>query len=171
MTTEQRAACQRDYAMSPILNPKPRPGIPLFARLTGMSRVPRLGLLTTSFGAMPNVPIVERTWGLLPTIPSRRDQFYGPNFSFAEKFRAKNWLHGLVVHYGLIILGILLAVTGPVKTLIMKLAFQPGHGPEKEAAKKDYIEFRGVANTDPPSKKQAFCRASYAGSMYYCEQP
>ena len=66
--------------------------------------------------------------------------------------------------------------TGPFSPL-----YQPGDGPTREDAAKDYVEYRGIAWPDideqtPGGKeevkgrgKQAFCKAWFNGSMYYCE--
>lgn len=104
-------------------------------------------------------------------IPSRKKEFYGPNFTWAEFFKARNWLHGIAVHWGLLIGGLLLIFVPPFRWLARKLVFQPGQGPDMDEAKKDVIEYRGVASpdTDVPTNKQAFSRAWFHGSMYYRE--
>lgn len=75
----------------------------------------------------------------------------------------------MALHYGIAFFGFLLAFCPPFSFIVKKLAsYQPGEGPRKEVAEKDYIELRAVANPDPPCKKQAFCKAWFSGSMYHC---
>ncbi|KAI9166806.1 putative trans-acting enoyl reductase [Paramyrothecium foliicola] len=159
----------KPYALSPIPHPEPgRPPTSLTAKIFGSRQIPGLGHVTTSVAAWSNVPIVERSWGLLSEAPGRKHEFYGPNFRYAEHFRALGWLHAVLIHWALIIFAVFLSLS-PVRTLVRRFIYQPGQGPPLKQAKKDKIEFRAVAvpDTKEPSKKQAFCRAWYEGSMYY----
>ncbi|KAI1844718.1 hypothetical protein JX266_009174 [Neoarthrinium moseri] len=162
------AASHKPYALSPVPNPHPTPAASLFSKLTGLYSVSNLGLLHTSITAGTNTSIVQRTWGLLKQEDSRQKQFYGPKFSYREFMKARNFLTGIAMHYALIVGGALLLFVPPFRALMRRLVFQPGQGPSKEDAAKEYIEFRGVANPDvADSKKQAFVKAWYSGSMYY----
>jgi len=83
--------------------------------------------------------------------------------------KARNFLAGIVMHYGLVI-GALLLLLAPFRALVRKLVFKPGEGPNKEEAKKEHIEFRAVAKPDlEVTNKQVFGKLSYNGSMYYCK--
>ncbi|KAK2045638.1 saccharopine dehydrogenase [Colletotrichum somersetense] len=170
-TLSQVRAQHKPYALSPVPN---RNNVPsqtsLLTRLVGLRNVPGLGLMTTSIAGMTDAPIVQRTWGLLATLPSREKQAYGPNFSFREYMRAKGYLQGLAIHWALAFFGLLLATAAPFRKLVKMFVYQPGEGPDREASKKDEIEYRGIAIPDMQSKTacpKAFCRAWFNGSMYY----
>jgi hypothetical protein len=162
------------YAQSPIRHQEPtRPTTSLSAALFGVCSIPKLGLLTTSLAANTDIPVIERSWGLLSQIPTRKDQFYGPNFKWKEYFRARNWFHGVAVHWGLLVAGFMLACIPPIRSLMRKFVTQPGQGPTREAMEKEEVEYRGIAwpDTDIASNKLAFGTATFKGSMYYCEAP
>lgn len=163
-------AGRRPYVISPVPNPKPSPSVPFWTRLTGLRTIPNLGLQTTSLAARTDAAIVERTWGLFSATPSLRGRFYGPNFSFQQYMKTRNWLTGMGFHYCLAIFGVLLLGAPPFRYLLRKFVYQPGQGPAREEAAKDRLEYRGVANPDleESNGKQAFCRAWFDGSMYYC---
>ena len=167
-TIKEVKASHVPFALSPIPHPKPVSTTRSFlGRLTGLARVPNLGLLTTSLAGMTDAAIVQRTWGLLSTNPSRTGQFYGPNFTFREFMRTPNWLRGMIQHFAMTVFGMVL-ITPPLRKLIWRFVHQPGQGPDRENAKKDRIEYRGVGNPDLEGiGKQAFCRAHFQGSMYY----
>ncbi|KAK0646235.1 Saccharopine dehydrogenase-domain-containing protein [Cercophora newfieldiana] len=159
----------KPFALSPVPNPHPAspPAPSLLSRLTGVLRVPILGLQTTSVADRTDGALVERTWGLLQTIPSRKDQAYGPNFSFKQYMRAKSFLSGLAVHLSLMIFGLII-VTPVLRSVVSKYVTPPGEGASFEEAQKDEIEYRGVAKPDVPgSKTRAFCRAWYKGPNYF----
>ncbi|GKT81057.1 saccharopine dehydrogenase [Colletotrichum tofieldiae] len=172
-TISQVRAQHKPYALSPVPNhSKVQSQTSLLTKLVGLRNVPNLGLMTTSIAGMTDAPIVQRTWGLLATLPSREKQSYGPNFSFHEYMRAKGYLRGIAIHWGLAFFGLLLATAAPFRKLVKKFVYQPGEGPDKEVSKRDEIEYRGIAIPDKESKTgypKAFCRAWYNGSMYYCE--
>ncbi|KAI0127572.1 Saccharopine dehydrogenase-domain-containing protein [Xylariales sp. AK1849] len=158
----------KDYALSPLPNPLASPKPSLFSMLTGLYTIPNLGLLHTSITAGTNAAIVQRTWGLFKQEPSRRKEFYGPNFTYREFMKARNFLTGMAMHYGLLLGGALLLFVPPFRALLRKFVFKPGEGPSKEDSAKEYIEFRGVANPDlEKCGKQVFVKALYSGSMYY----
>jgi hypothetical protein len=138
-------------------------------KLTGLITVPALGLLTTSPAAVTDRPIVHRTWGLLQTLPSMRDQFYGPNFSYRQYMKARNWVDGIAKHLVLAFIG-LVVVTPPLRYLAKRLVYAPGEGVDPEVAKKDRVEIRAVASPDLPGlvDKQAVARAWFDGGLYQC---
>ena len=158
----------KPYAISPVPNDHPGPKKSLLASTTGVLHVPGLGLLSTSLTGAMNAAVVFRTWGLTKREPSLQSQFYGSNFTYQEYMKAPNALVGALTHYALLS-SVPLLMCPPVRALIRKLAFKPGEGPNKEAAKKDIIEFRAVAKPDieAEANKQVFGRLSYTGSMYY----
>ncbi|KAK3333216.1 Saccharopine dehydrogenase-domain-containing protein [Cercophora scortea] len=164
-------AAHAPYALSPIPNPNVQHSLSLRAvqpglltRLTGLITVPSLGLLTSSIAAQTDAAIVERTWGLLASTP----QAYGPNFSFRQYMKARNWLSGVAIHLGLMLMGLVM-VTPFLRRIAVKYVYKPGEGPDVEEAKKDSLEFRGVAVPDVQegAGRQAFCRAWFHGSAYY----
>ncbi|UNI14293.1 hypothetical protein JDV02_000937 [Purpureocillium takamizusanense] len=162
-------ASSKPYASSPIPHPeKARPTPTLLQRWLGVCNIPNLGVQTTSIAGRTDVPVVERTWGLLSQIPSRKDQFYGPRFNWVEYYKPRNWLHGVFVHLGLVFGTAMIALFPPVRALVKRFVYQPGEGRTKEEMAKEEIEYRGVATPDTPTApgKQAYCRAWFHGSMY-----
>ncbi|KAJ4858956.1 saccharopine dehydrogenase NADP binding domain-containing protein [Trichoderma breve] len=152
-TLSELAESGKPFALSPIF---------------GVHYVPNLGTVTTAFTSSADQGLVERSWGLLSEIPSRKDEFYGPNFHWAECYRPRNWLYGVIVHW-IIVIGVFLIATGkPVRTLFRNFVPAPGTGPSKGEMEKEEVEWRGIANPDTelPADRQAFCRAWYYGSMY-----
>ncbi|PTB56705.1 hypothetical protein M431DRAFT_111921 [Trichoderma harzianum CBS 226.95] len=169
-TLSELAESGKPFALSPI----PHPGEPkrhnasIWQKIFGVHYVPNLGTVTTAFTSSADQGLVERSWGLLSEIPSRKDEFYGPNFHWAECYRPRNWLYGVIVHW-VIVIGIFLVATGkPVRTLLRNVVPAPGTGPSKDEMEKEEVEWRGIANPDTelPADRQAFCRAWYYGSMY-----
>jgi hypothetical protein len=154
-----------------VQNTTPLPKKSLLTKLTGLITIPHLGLLTTSIAGRTDAAIVERTWGLLSVTPSRKEQFYGPRFTFREFFRARDWLQGTMMHYGITIFGLLLATCPPFRWALRRWGHQPGQGHEKEKGKEHYTEYRALANADPPAGKQAFGRAWFSGSQYLRSSP
>lgn len=161
----------KPYALSPVPNPKANPQRPsLWTILTGVRTVPHLGILTTFIGGNTDKAIVDRTWGLLSQTPSKKEEFYGPNFSFSEHIKVSNWLYGMLIHWAIGLSGFFLATIPPLRALVKKFVYAPGSGPDREDAKKDEIEYRAVATPDASNMgNQAFCRAWFNGSMYACE--
>lgn len=163
-------AAHKPYALSQVPNPHEGPRPSLFNKLTGLYDIPNLGLLHTSITADTNAAIVQRSWGIFKQDPARQGEFYGPKFSYREFMKARNFVTGAAMHYALLIGGALLMFVPPFRTLVKKFVFRPGEGPSKEDGAKEYIEFRGIAKPDlENSRKQAFVKAWYSGSMYYCK--
>ncbi|KAG5991711.1 hypothetical protein E4U54_003838 [Claviceps lovelessii] len=160
----------KPYAMSPIPpTSESRTQRSLLQGLLGVTSLPNLGTVTTSIAAKTDQAVVTRTWGLLHEIPSRKDEFYGPRFTWAEYFRARNWLHGIAVHFALAIAGLLLVFVPPFRSLVKKFVYQPGEGTSRENMAGEELEYRGTATPDidiNPTKKQAFSRAWFHGSAY-----
>jgi len=156
------------FALSPVPNPKPTVvKRSLFSRLTGLVTIPRLGLLTTSIAARTDTAIIGRSWGLLSTIPSRKEQFYGPNFSYAEYMKAPSWHRGIAIHVGLTIITMVLVIVPSLCKIVRRFVTPPGQGPDREDAKSDELELEGIASPDLDQvSEQPFCRAFFRGSMY-----
>jgi len=165
-TLAELSAPRRSFAASPVPSTAPRPKRSLLTRLTGLVTVPGLGLLTTTVPGKTDTAIVERTWGLLSTTPSRAAEAYGPRFTYREYGKARNWLQGTIMHYAITTVPLLLLLFPPLRWLAKRFLAQPGQGPDREASKKDKFEYRGVAKADPAGGKVAFGKASFNGSMY-----
>lgn len=166
-------ACYAPFGLSPVPHTvKPdRPRVSIMQAIFGSYHVPELGLLSTSIAHLTDATQVERTWGLLSTIPSRKEQFYGETFTWTEGFRVHNWLHGVVVHWGLLLGTILLVLPAPLKSLIRIFTTPQGQGVDKEKAAREQIEYRGIATaaTESPVNQKAFVKAWYNGGIYYCK--
>ncbi len=160
----------KPYALSPVPNTHPAPKKSFAASATGLTSVPALGLLLEGVTGDTNAALVFRTWGLMKTESSLQKEFYGPNFTYREFMKAPNVLLGILTHYTLSISTALLLLS-PFRALMRKFIAKPGDGPDKEAAKKDRVEFKAVAKPDLDTKttKHAFGTLSYTGSMYYCK--
>ncbi|KAK1769368.1 Saccharopine dehydrogenase-domain-containing protein [Phialemonium atrogriseum] len=169
----------RPYSLSPVPNPgAPSPPRSLLSRMSGLVTYPTLGLQTTSIANRTDGALVERTWGILQQQEQQQQQQgaggslpapYGPNFSFREHMKPRNWLSGVAIHLGILLLGLTLAIR-PLRALVARFVYQPGEGPSDEDGTKDEVEFRGIADPDVegPVAERAYCRAVFRGrSMYY----
>ncbi|TQV99590.1 NAD(P)-binding domain [Cordyceps javanica] len=166
--SELRAAFS-PYALSPTPHTeKPdRQSLPLAHVLFGSHYDPHLGRLTTSLADSTDAAIVERTWGLLPEIPSRKAEFYGDKFVWKQYMKTDSWFRGLFVHWGLVWASVVLALLPPVRSLLKSLVTQPGGGPDRQARSKELLEYRGIAvPDDEETTKKAFAKARYDGSPY-----
>lgn len=166
--SEIRAAFS-PYALSPTPHTeKPeRQSLPLAHALFGSHYDPHLGRLTTSLADSTDAAIVERTWGLLPEIPSRKGEFYGDKFVWKQYMKVDSWFQGLFVHWGLVWGSVILALLPPVRSLLKSLVTQPGGGPDRQARSKELLEYRGIAVPDDEETTQkAFATARYDGSPY-----
>jgi short subunit dehydrogenase-like uncharacterized protein len=147
------------YPRSPEPNTYSRTAMEKF---TGTWSYPRLGCLTTSITAKPNEAIVHRSAGLTPL-------FYGFNFSYEEYMAVSSPLTGIIIHFALALMSLLLAFP-PTRFLFKLLApYKPGAGPKDEAGKTDVIELRGVAVAEQLAKVPRKAMATFryeGGSMY-----
>lgn len=161
---------RKPYALSPVPHPeRQRPVSSFLNTLLGIRHVPDLGLQATSLQAAVDAPVIERTWGLLQQTPSRKAQFYGPKFNWIAYQKPRNWLSGIAMHWVLAVGTVIIALVAPVRTLIKKLAHEPGQGLSKDGMAREELDYRGTAVPDDPSgavKKRAYCRAQYRGSSY-----
>ncbi|KAL7946272.1 Saccharopine dehydrogenase domain-containing protein [Trichoderma barbatum] len=169
-SVSELAESSKPFALSPVPHPgePKRRSVSMWQKIFGVHYVPNLGTVTTAFTGVTDQAIVERSWGLLSDIPSRKDEFYGPNFHWAECYRPRNWLYGVIIHWVMVVGVFLIAIAPPIRTLVRKFGPAPGTGPSKDEMEKEEVEWRGIANpdTESPANKQAFCRAWYYGGMY-----
>ncbi|EHK24591.1 uncharacterized protein TRIVIDRAFT_189881 [Trichoderma virens Gv29-8] len=169
-TLSELVESEKPFALSPIPHPEEpkRPSVSIWQKIFGVHYVPNLGTVTTSFTIGSDLGVIGRSWGLLSEIPSRKDEFYGPKFHWNECYRPRNWLHGVIIHWVLVLGVLLVAIGPPIRALFRKLVPAPGTGPSRDEMDKEEAEWRGIANpdTESPTDKQAFVRAWYNGSMY-----
>ncbi|KAK4169370.1 Saccharopine dehydrogenase-like oxidoreductase [Cladorrhinum sp. PSN259] len=157
---EMRAA-YKPYALSPKPNQTRAPAKSWFTKMTGLITIPELGVLTTSVASSTDAALVYRSWGLLEGTA----RSYGPKFTFREFMKARNYLTGFALHIGLVFLQIAM-VTPFLRRLLAQWVRQPGTGPEDEAARRDEVEYRGVARGE--NGEEVTGRAWFRGrSVYY----
>lgn len=160
--------------MSPFaLSPTPRvekperQSLPIVHALFGSHSNKHLGRLTTSLADGTDAAIVERTWGLLPEIPSRKVEYYGDKFVWKQYMRTSNVLSGFVFHWGLIWASVAVVLLPPLRSLLKGMVTQPGGGPDREARTKECMEYRGIGvPDDDETREKAFVKARYDGSAY-----
>ena len=165
---EIRAAGE-PYALSPVPRQgQGRPSQSLTNKLLGSRTVPDLGTVTTSIAHITDAAVVERSWGLLSQIPSRKNEFYGSKFTWVEYMTPDSFLKGVGVHWGLLLGTLFVACFPPLRWLLKKLVYQPGDGPKRASTGSDAIEYCGVARPDNENKanQRAFCKGTFRGSMY-----
>jgi short subunit dehydrogenase-like uncharacterized protein len=154
----------RPYTKETIYPPTPQPNTyfrTTLENLTGVWSYPRLGRLTTSITAKPNVAIVHRSAGLNPYL-------YGFNFSYEEFMAVGNPIVGFLIHFALAAMTVLLAIS-PIRALFKAIApYKPGTGPTKESSKNDAFELRGVAIAEQLSKipRKAMATLRFEGGAY-----
>uniref|UniRef100_A0A8H7NAI3 Uncharacterized protein n=1 Tax=Bionectria ochroleuca TaxID=29856 RepID=A0A8H7NAI3_BIOOC len=143
-----------------------QPGI--MARIFGSRNIPDLGTVTTSPAGSTDAFIVERTWGLLSATPSRKAEFYGPNFTFEEYLRVRNWIQGVALHFFLTLGPALLLLSSLARSLLRRVTHQPGQGSDRASATREEVEYRGTAEPDVKSGsgQKAFCRVRHFGGPY-----
>lgn len=158
------------YAQSPIPHKEPtRPRDSILEKIFGVRTIPNLGLMTTSAMASTNIPVIERTWGLLSETPSRKDEFYGPNFTWSEYMKARNWLHGIFIHWLLLIGGMLVVSIPALRAFLKNRVLQPGEGAKHEDTENDALEYKCIAypDSEKATGKAAYCHMWYHGGIYY----
>lgn len=136
----------------------------VWTNILGVREHRDLGILTTYFGASSDVPIVERSWGLIGN-----GKVYGPNFRFLEYARAKNLFRALFIHFVMTVGTILLKL--PFATGVMRKVIPPtGYGASEEEAKSHFVEYRAVGRPNADTLKRAHARVRYDGSLYESKQ-
>ena len=132
-------------------------------KFTGTWEYEPLGVLTTSITAIPNVAVVHRSAGLTPL-------FYGFNFTYEEYMAVRSVAAGVVVHFALALVSMLLAFP-PTRFLISLffVKYAPGAGPEPKDSASDAFEMRAVAVAEQLAKKprKALATFRYEGGIYH----
>lgn len=154
------------WTHSPVQPPPgpQQPSLPNLAEsLLGVRSVPDLGVVTTSVNAGPNIATVQRSWGLLDG-----GKYYGPNFQYKEYMTVRSTLVGILIHFAIVGAMVLLTFP-PIRWALLKIVYQPGQGPERQATKSESLEQRCIATAVDASGKQkrAFSRFRYEDGMYY----
>ncbi|ETN43163.1 uncharacterized protein HMPREF1541_02321 [Cyphellophora europaea CBS 101466] len=155
----------RPYTKETIYPRNPEPNTysrTAFQKWTGAWSYPRLGALTTSITARPNEAVVHRSAGLTPL-------FYGFNFSYEEYMAVSSPVVGMIIHFAIALLSLLLAFP-PTRFIFKLLApYKPGSGPKSEAGKSDVLELRGVAVAEQLAKvpRKALAVFRYEGGSMY----
>ena len=121
----EMAEKSKPWALSPVTPPQNRPSRPLLERLTGLRTVPGLGLLTTSIMGAPDVPIIQRSWGL-----HDGGKLHGSNFAINVYISTSNVIAGFGIHLAATF-GLLFLLLPPVKMLVARVVHQAGDGPTK----------------------------------------
>ena len=82
------------WVTSPITGPKSQSSDSWISNLLGIRSVPGLGTLITSISAASNVPVVQRSWGLLDG-----GKLYGSRFQYKEYMRVRNSVVGIAIQF------------------------------------------------------------------------
>jgi short subunit dehydrogenase-like uncharacterized protein len=155
----------KPYTKDTIYPPNPEPNTYIrtgMEKFTGVWKYPRLGNLTTSITAKPNEAIVHRSAGLTP-------YFYGFNFSYEEYMAVNSPLVGMIIHFAISLLTILLAFPPTRAFLKMFTTYAPGAGPTMESSKNDAFELRAIAVAEQLAKqpRKALATFRYEGGIYH----
>ncbi|KAF4948719.1 hypothetical protein FSARC_13655 [Fusarium sarcochroum] len=118
----------------------------------------QLGALTDFEQSAIDVPLVERSWGLL-----ENGQFYGPNFQYEELKPVSSSWAALTGHlqYSLLMFALSLA---PVRWLLRAIA--PAAEENSEAAKSEFYRNTAIAIADTPGRQRVVAKSGFEGSIY-----
>ncbi|KAJ5638494.1 hypothetical protein N7528_000884 [Penicillium herquei] len=136
------------------------PSDSIITKIFGVRSVPDLGTLATSPTGTADMAIVYRSSTLMP-------ELYGNRFVFHQLLYVRNFLVGLMFHFGLqLFLGSL--IFPPVRWLVRKFVLAPGAGPKLEDSRNDRAEIHAIATADQnkPNPTRVFGKLSYEGTMY-----
>ncbi|KAJ5712621.1 hypothetical protein N7493_009089 [Penicillium malachiteum] len=136
------------------------PSDSIITKIFGVRSIPDLGTLATSPTGTADMAIVYRSSTLMP-------ELYGNRFVFHQLLYVRNFLVGLMFHFGLqLFLGSL--IFPPVRWLVRKLVLAPGAGPKLEDSLNDRAEIHAIATADQnkPKPARVFGKLSYEGTMY-----
>jgi short subunit dehydrogenase-like uncharacterized protein len=140
------------WAFSPSTKPASAKAQTFFGRLTGHRFVPALGHLATSFVGISIESVVLRSAGLRP-------ELYGPDFLYHEYLPVASTTAAIVVQL-LTRFGAGLLSLGFMRRLLRRLSFEPGSGPDLDAARKtEKMNFEAVGievKTEIPLAKAQF---------------
>lgn len=133
---------------------------PLLSKIFGYRRFPGLGMVTTSFLAICNESIAQRSANL-------QIELYGSSFNLHEYLPIDSWFRAVLVHYPTL-LGLLLLALSPIRWLLKKLIPSPGTGPDLAAAGVERQTFTAVGIPKSPEGTTVKATLHYEGSLYYC---
>lgn len=154
---------KKPFIHSPIPGPTAPSTQSVWTGILGVREHPDLGTLTTYFGASSDVPIVERSWGLIGN-----GKVYGPNFRFSEYARARSIFFALVIHFVMTFGAMLLKL--PFATSAMRKVIPPrGYGASEEEIKSHFVVYRAVGRPDADTLTRAHARVRYDGGLYECK--
>jgi short subunit dehydrogenase-like uncharacterized protein len=146
------------WAFSPRTRPASAKAPSFFGRLTGHRFIPALGHLATSFVGISIESVVLRSAGLKP-------ELYGSEFVYHEYLPVASTVAAVMVQL-LTKFGALLLSLGFMRKLLRRLSFEPGSGPDLDAARKtERMDFQAVGinvKTETPLVKAQF---SWEGSL------
>ncbi len=159
-TLKQLAETAKPFVHSPVPGPTAATSKPWYTTLLGIRHVPLLGTLTTYVGAASDVPIVERSWGLLGGAGT-----YGPNFRYSEYLRVNSAFYGMIIHFGLIV-GQIALLFPFVRWALRKFVIQPGAGAGEHITNSDFVEYRAVGYPEKENTNRAYSRVRFDGGLY-----
>ncbi|TQB76700.1 hypothetical protein MPDQ_007095 [Monascus purpureus] len=148
------------FALAASPPPEDIPSSTLSEKILGVCSVRDLGTLTTSPFAFVDVPTVHRSSTLFPNL-------YGSRFYFREFIRVRNVLVGVLVHFAIVAVFLLL-LTRPFRWLVKKVVYAPGNGPRREDSVNDFTEYLAVAteDTDVATPKRVIGRLECRKTLY-----
>lgn len=151
------------FAMSPKRPTMPQHSSSMWTKALGLLRIKELGWM----GYQPQGPIdraiIHRTWGLLEST----SESYGPNFDFHAWLKTWGPVSAVFWHIGLVALVSLFSLR-PIRWIMSKLWYKPGDGINPDKIKKNWLEYRTVAEADTPNhpKQKALVRMRYDSDPY-----
>lgn len=153
---------KKPFIHSPIPGPTAPSTQSVWTSILGVREHPDLGILTSYFGTTSDVPIVERSWGLIGN-----GKVYGPNFRFSEYARTKSIFFGLFIHFVMTIGTVLLKL--PMATWAMRKVIPPrGYGASEEETTGHFVEYRAVGRPNADTLARAHARVRHEGGLYEC---
>jgi short subunit dehydrogenase-like uncharacterized protein len=116
-------------------------------------------VLTRYPGTTLDRAIVHRSWGLFD-----EGKWYGSRFRFSVLLRAKNLLAGMLQHYALMALQIMM-ILPPGRWALSKFLNKPGEGSSKEESKEFGVRLKAIGTSESGRKFTA--AMSLKGSVYH----
>ena len=156
---------KKPFVHSPIPGPQVENTQSVWTTILGVRQHPALGILTTYWGATSDIPIVERSWGLIGD-----GKVYGPRFRFSEYARATGLLSGIFIHL-VLTFGIMMLKLPGATWAMRKVIPERGSGSTPEEQKSDYVVYRAVGRPNADTMIRAHAKARYDGGLYACKYP
>ncbi|KAL6918634.1 hypothetical protein ACHAPO_009546 [Fusarium lateritium] len=126
--------------------------------LSGYHYDQHLGHLTTSFVAIGNKSVVQRSAALDRST-------YGPKFLFKEYSPAKSYISAVLIHI-ITKIGILLLAVPWFRSFLRTKSFSPGDGPNRtESRKTESAEWKAVGYVTGVAEPVAFSRFAFQGAL------